>query len=110
MALSGNELLQVTGITGSGLPSGQTFQTTTGAVVKTGVAIGNFTITGATAVTVADTNVTTTSIISFTLKTVGGTVGAIPAIKTITPGTGFTVAATTADVSVYNYEIQNYTT
>lgn len=66
---------------------------------------GTFTITGATAVTVADAAVTTASIVTFTLKTVGGTVGAYPSIKTITTGTGFTVAGTTADVSVYNYRI-----
>lgn len=66
---------------------------------------GIFTITGATPVTVADTNITTASIVTFTLKNVGGTVGAYPSVKTITTGVGFTVAATTADVSVYNYTI-----
>lgn len=67
--------------------------------------IGTFTITGATAATVADTAITTASIVVFTLKVVGGTVGAYPAIKTITTGTGFTVAGTTGDVSVYTYRI-----
>lgn len=67
--------------------------------------MGTFTANGATPVTVANTNVTANSIIIPTLKTVGGTVGAIPAIKTITPGTGFTIAATAADTSVYNYVI-----
>lgn len=66
---------------------------------------GTFTITGATPVTVSDTNITTASAVHITLKNVGGTVGAAPAIKTITTGTGFTVAGTTADVSVYNYTI-----
>ena len=66
---------------------------------------GTFTANGATAVTVANTNVTADSVIIITLKTVGGTVGAYPAIKTITPGTGFTVAATASDESVYNYRI-----
>lgn len=66
---------------------------------------GTFTADGASAVTVANTNVTADSIIVFTLKTVGGTVGAYPAIQTITPGTGFTVAATASDTSVYNYRI-----
>lgn len=66
---------------------------------------GTFTANGTTAVTVADTKVTANSSIVITLKTVGGTVGAIPAIKTITPGTGFTVAGTASDTSVYNYKI-----
>jgi hypothetical protein len=66
---------------------------------------GTFTANGVTAVTVANTNVTANSLIVFTLKTVGGTVGAYPAIQTITPGTGFTVAATAGDTSVYNYLI-----
>lgn len=66
---------------------------------------GTFTANGASAVTVANTAVTANSLIIFTLKTVGGTVGAYPAVKTITPGTGFTVAATASDTSVYNYRI-----
>lgn len=66
---------------------------------------GTFTATGASAVTVANANVTANSIIVFTLKTVGGTVGAYPSVKTITPGTGFTVAATALDTSIYNYKI-----
>lgn len=66
---------------------------------------GTFTANGASAVTVANTAVTANSIIVFTLKTVGGTVGAYPAIQTITAGTGFTVAATASDTSVYNYRI-----
>lgn len=66
---------------------------------------GTFTMNGATPVTVANTNVTDGSIIIFTLKTVGGTVGAYPAIQTITPGTGFTVAGTALDTSIYNYTI-----
>ena len=35
----------------------------------------------------------------------GGTVGAVPAITTITPGTGFTIVATASDTSTYNYSI-----
>lgn len=66
---------------------------------------GTFTANGASSVTVANAAVTANSIIVFTLKTVGGTVGAYPAVKTITPGTGFTVAATASDTSVYNYRI-----
>ena len=66
---------------------------------------GTFTANGASNVTVADTSVTANSVIIITLKTVGGTVGAYPAIKTITAGTGFDVAATASDTSVYNYRI-----
>lgn len=66
---------------------------------------GTFTATGASAVTVADKSITPDSIIIFTLKTVGGTVGAYPSVKTITPGTGFTVACTASDTSVYNYVV-----
>src|SRR5262249_52862074 len=66
---------------------------------------GTFTINGVTPVTVSNTNVTADSAIVITLKTVGGTVGAVPAIQTITPATGFTVAGTASDTSVYNYRI-----
>ncbi len=68
--------------------------------------LGTVTLNGASAVTVANTNVTANSIIVFTLKTVGGTVGAVPAIQTITAGTGFTVAGTALDTSVYNYSVE----
>ncbi len=66
---------------------------------------GTFTVTGATALTVADTNITTASVVDYTLKVVGGTVGAFPKISTITAGVGFTIVATTADTSIYNYTI-----
>lgn len=66
---------------------------------------GTVTLNGATPVTVANANVTVNSIVMFTLKTVGGTVGAAPAIQTITPGTGFTVEGTALDTSLYNYII-----
>ena len=64
--------------------------------------VRTFTCNEATPVTVAAPEVTATSIIIPTLKTVGGTVGAIPAVKTITPGTGFTIAGTASDTIVYN--------
>lgn len=67
---------------------------------------GTFTCNGATPVTVANANYGTygTNIL-ITLKTVGGTVGALPAVKTVTSGTGFTVAGTASDTSVYYYTI-----
>lgn len=68
---------------------------------------GTYINNGATSVTVANAAVTGGSIISFTLKTVGGTVSAsAPNVKTITPGTGFTVAGLASDTSTYNYEIR----
>jgi hypothetical protein len=66
---------------------------------------GTFTLNGATPVTVANTNVTANSLVIFALKTVGGSVGAYPAFQTITPGTGFSIAGTAGDTSVYNYLI-----
>jgi hypothetical protein len=67
------------------------------------IGFGTVTVNGVTPVTVVDAGVTAQSIILFTLKTVGGTVGAIPSVKTITLGTGFTVAGTASDTSTYNY-------
>lgn len=68
---------------------------------------GTYINNGATGVTVSNTAVTADSTIIFTLKTVGGTVSAsAPNVKTITPGTGFTVAGLASDTSTYNYEIR----
>lgn len=67
--------------------------------------VGTFTCNGTSAVTVTDSAVTANSAIVVTLKTVGGTVGAVPSVKTITPGTGFTISGTASDTSVYNYAI-----
>jgi hypothetical protein len=66
---------------------------------------GTFIANGATPVTVANANLTANSIILISLKTVGGTVGAIPAPATVTPGTGFTIVGTASDTSTYNYLI-----
>jgi hypothetical protein len=67
---------------------------------------GTVTLNGATPITVVDARVGAGSIIVFTLKTVGGTVSPnAPNILTITPGTGFTVAGTASDTSVYNFAI-----
>ena len=68
---------------------------------------GTVTLNGATPVTVANVNISANSVVIFTLKTVGGTVGAVPSIKTITAGTGFTVAGTASDTSVYNFLIMD---
>ena len=66
---------------------------------------GTFTCNGTTAVAVTNTKITADSNVIITLKTVGGTVGANPSIKTITAGSGFTVSGTASDTSVYNYKI-----
>ena len=66
---------------------------------------GTVTINGSSPQTVAAPLVTANSVIIFTLKTVGGTVGAVPAVQTITPGTGFTVQGTASDTSTYNYVV-----
>jgi hypothetical protein len=66
---------------------------------------GTFLLNGSVAVTVTDVNVTATSQILISLKTVGGTVGALPVVQTITPGVGFTILGTTSDSSTYNYLI-----
>lgn len=87
--------------------------TATATITMVGIAqgyfpsFGTYINNGATPVTVANAAVTAGSIISFTLKTVGGTVSAgAPNVKTITPGTGFTVAGVASDTSTYNYEIR----
>lgn len=67
--------------------------------------VGTFIANGASAVTVSNTSITANSIILYGLKTVGGTVGAIPVTKTITAGTGFTVAGAASDTSTYYYVV-----
>lgn len=70
------------------------------------VTYGTFICNGATPVTVSNTAVTASSSIIVTLKAVNsGTVGAIPAVKTITAGTGFTIAGTASDIGTYTYVI-----
>lgn len=109
-----------TGITVSGItavPANSWAQylityTAAGTITMVGVeqgyfpSVGTFTANGASAVTVANAAFTAGSSVIITLKTVGGTVGAIPHLATVTPGTGFTVVGTASDTSVYNYEIR----
>ena len=71
---------------------------------------GTFVANGVTPVTVTEPNITANCVVSICLKTVGGTVGAIPAIQTITAGTGFTVAATASDTSTYAYCVEGWPT
>lgn len=67
---------------------------------------GTFVANGATPVTVSGlANFAITDLVVISLNTVGGTVGATPAVKTVTAGTGFTVAGTASDTSTYNYKV-----
>jgi hypothetical protein len=68
-------------------------------------ASGTFVANGATAVVVADTNVTANSVINFGLKTVGGTPAGAPFLSAVTAGTGFSVKVAAGDTSTYNYQI-----
>lgn len=67
--------------------------------------VGQVTLSGTTTVTVSNTSIATSDLISFSLSVVGGTVGAYPIIKTITAASQFTVAGSVGDVSTYNYAI-----
>ena len=66
---------------------------------------GTFTLNGATNVVVNNANLAVGDIINYSLRTVGGTVGTYPVVKIRTNGTGFQVAGTAADTSVYDYRI-----
>lgn len=66
---------------------------------------GTFTLNGATNVVVANANLQAGDIIVYSLRTVGGTVGAHPSVKTRTNGTGFAVAGTALDTSIFDYRI-----
>lgn len=65
---------------------------------------GTVTLNGATPVTITDTAYVAGDFVQFALNTVGGTVGAIPSVKTTTTGAP-TVAGTASDTSIYNYII-----
>lgn len=67
---------------------------------------GTWVCDGTNAVTVANPLITANSVVLTTIKTVGGTVSAtMPNVKTITPGTGFTISGLASDTSTYNYVI-----
>lgn len=66
---------------------------------------GTFICNGATNVTVAVPELAATHSILVTLVTVGGTVGALPSVKTRTNGTGFAISGTAADTSIYSYKL-----
>lgn len=66
-------------------------------------AFATVTINGASNVTIVDSGYTLGDIVLFGLLTVGGTVGNTPKVTTGTTGTGFTVAGTASDTSVYSW-------
>lgn len=88
---------------GTGAATASTARSNLG--LPTGFHYGTFTLNGTTPVSIADTNVTASSVIVITLKTVGGTVGVQPHVATITAGVGFTVIGTASDTSLMSYLI-----
>lgn len=66
---------------------------------------GTFTANEGNAVAVANANITASSLVVITLKTVGGTPAGHPFLSAITAGVGFEVKSFTGDTSVYNYII-----
>lgn len=64
---------------------------------------GTFVANGSSVVNVAFPAMTVGTLILISLNTVGGTVGALPALQTVTAGTGFGVAGTAGDTSTYNW-------
>lgn len=103
--------LGVTGLTTTaGVNSSDSLTMTAAAktlVLKQGAngKFGTVTCTSSTPVTVANSSFTANSVVIFSLKTVGGTVGSIPRLVTATPSTGFDINCTASDTSVYNYAI-----
>lgn len=76
-----------------------------GVILKQGAngRVGTFVANGTTTVTISNTSIAIADAIIISLNTVGGTVGVIPKITTITAATGFTVVCTASDTSTYNY-------
>jgi hypothetical protein len=67
---------------------------------------GTFTLNGATPIVVSEAQFSIADYVGISLNTVGGTVGALPTLKTVTDGVGFTIAGTAGDTSIYNYIIK----
>ena len=68
---------------------------------------GTFVCTGAGTITITNANYIATSDVTITMNTAGGTITTPPAMKTVTPATGFTVLCGATDTSTYNYTIWN---
>lgn len=68
---------------------------------------GTFVCTAGGTITITNTNYIATSDVTITMNTAGGTITTPPAMKTVTPATGFTVLCGATDTSTYNYTIWN---
>ncbi len=68
---------------------------------------GTVVVNGTTPVVVNSTAMNADAVIVFSLKTVGGTVGAIPHVSTYVVGTSFTIVGTASDTSTYNWMMMN---
>ena len=102
--IAGTEVIQVLPVQANSQPAATTKQVTLASMgAVTGY--GTFVCNGTTNVTVSNTTITTTHVVAMSLAVVGGTVGALPVVTTITAGTSFTVAGTAGDTSTYNYKI-----
>jgi hypothetical protein len=66
---------------------------------------GSFTANETTPVTVSNTAFAITDTVIISLQAVGGTVGALPHLVTVTAATGFDVVASAGDTSTYNYAL-----
>jgi hypothetical protein len=79
--------------------------TVNGVLTLGGSSVGTWTANGTTPVVIANTNVTTNSLVIPSLNTASGTVGAIPHVSALTASTSFSMVASAADTSIYNYGI-----
>ena len=68
---------------------------------------GTFTCTAGGTITVAATKVIVGSDIVITLETAGGVITTVPAINSLTAGTGFNVLCGATDTSVYRFSVLN---
>ena len=96
--------MPITDLTGLGLPSQLANVVANLVGINTGLS-GTFTCNGATNVLVTNTNIAAGDQVIITLNTVGGTVGAVPSLKTRTNGASFNVSGTAGDTSTYDYRI-----
>lgn len=71
--------------------------------VSSGTLIAN----GATAVVVNDADIKATSLVQFSLNTIGGTPAGAPFLSALVAGTSFSAKAVAGDTSTYNYVISN---
>lgn len=66
---------------------------------------GTFVCTGGGTITISNAAELATSDVIISMNTAGGTITTSPAMKTVTPGTGFSVLCGATDTSTYNYNI-----